>query len=406
MRKIALLALVAAQVSLTASASACACGQLPEFVTGIPAFLTDDKVQPTKADKDAERHRNDLKKDAELGAKYAAEALKELKPTKRAGLLERVQRIGNRLAEIANAEAVQVTWGDKRLNPFQYHFYVVEGKEVNAFSLPGGHIFVFEGLIDFAESDDELAGVIAHEIAHASFRHIATLQREQEKLGAITFPLILLSLLLGGESGTSGVAAGQLYNQAMGSGWSVQAEKSADFGGLQYMLRSPYKPLGILTFMERLAFRERKSSRMDWGIYRTHPPSRERANDLVADLEEAGIAMSRSQVSTTLSLESYPNDDGTVSLKFAQVVIGKLANDPARIEGIRRRVNTFMDTVPRLFDLRLDRGQLLGRGQRLFSLTEADAKIVGKNVEDATTQIMDGMKRAVFELNYRVWDAN
>lgn len=383
---------------------------------GAIAFACPEQSLPTvdgqpkpidqKAEKDALKHQSDLKKDADLGAKYAAEALKELKPTKRAGLHDRVNRIGMRLAEIANATQVQVSWGDKRLNPFDYKFYVVEGKEVNAFSLPGGHIFVFEGLIDFAESDDELAGVLAHEIAHASFRHIATLQREQDKLSAITFPLILLSMLLGGESGGNGAVAGQLYNQAMGSGWSVRAEESADFGGLQYMLKSTYNPLGILTFMERLAFQERKSSRVDWGIYRTHPPSRERANYLMSQLVLSGIPIARSHVSTTLSLTTYPNDDGTVSIKYAQVEIGRLANDPPRLDGIIRRVNQFMDTTPRLFDLRVDREQLLGRGQRLFSLTEEDAKIVGKSVTDATAQITAGMKRAIFELNYRIWNSD
>lgn len=360
----------------------------------------------TKAQREEARHTADLKKDRELGEKYAADILKELKMSTRADQQARVERIGACLAQVANTERVKVSWGDRRQNNFDYKFYVVQGKEVNAFSLPGGKIFVFEGLLDFAESDDEVAGVLAHEIAHASFRHIATMEREQEKLSAITFPLIVLSILVGGESGSAGMVTGQLYNQAMGSGWSVRAEESADSGGLQYLQKTTYNTLGMLTFMERLAWKERREARTDWGIYRTHPPTRERARALSAALQNAGVRFERSKVSTSLSLQSTPDQDQSVKLMFAGVEVARLIDDKERIAGIIARVNAFMDTAPSLNDLKLQHGQLLGRGQRLFSLTEQDAEFIGKSLPAATEDVFQGMRRAIFELSYRLWDAN
>ncbi len=117
--------------------------------------------------------------------------------------------IGGELAAIANASKVRTTWGDKRLNPFEYTFKVVE-EDVNAFSLPGGYIYIYEGLVKYAESDDELAGVLAHEIAHASMRHVATMQREAGKLSAMQNPLILAAILIGGAKGGDAMMVGQL----------------------------------------------------------------------------------------------------------------------------------------------------------------------------------------------------
>src|SRR5919199_1156903 len=82
-----------------------------------------------------------------------------------------------------NANPVPATYGSEKIVPYNYQFFVVDDKDVNAFSLPGGYIYVNKGLLDYVQSDDELAGVLGHEVIHAAHHHVAKLEREQHRLG-------------------------------------------------------------------------------------------------------------------------------------------------------------------------------------------------------------------------------
>ena len=356
----------------------------------------------TKEEKAARLHQEDLKKDAELGAKYSIEADKELKPTKNAAYTERVQRIGKLLAEIANRTPVDSLWGDKRLNPFPYTFKVVEGTDVNAFSLPGGYIYVYEGLVKEAESDDELAGVLAHEISHAEQRHVATLQREQAKMSNISLPLILLAILTGGAGAAAGAMGVSLASQAIGSGWSVKAEESADYGGVQYMQKSPYDPTGMLTFMERLARKNQLSDNIDWGIYRSHPPSRERARTLIAYMEKAKVPIRRSRVASSYRTTVQDAPDGATLLYGKKTLATFSGPDAkARAAAAATNVNDFFDSSPDLFELRKGAdGKIMGGGKTLFQLTPAD----GAPVADRQAQAVKAMQLAMYAIGSRVWD--
>ncbi len=364
------------------------------------------KLQEQAAQQE-QKHQQDIQNDIADGKKFAADADKDYKPTKNAEYQARVDRIGQELATIARANQVNVSWGDPRLNPFPYTFKVIEGEDVNAFSLPGGYIYVFEGLVKYVESDDELAGVLAHEISHAAFRHLATLRREQGKLEAITLPLILLSLLTGGASAGPLVYGGVLTGQAIGSGWSVKAEQAADYGGFQFMLKSRFNPVGMLTFMERLAFDERTKPHVDYGIFRTHPPGRERANVLLERLNQEGIPVRRSLVSTSLRCEVKPGDNG-VEVWFDGIKIHCFAGSDAldRADHAAEKLNTYFDQVPKLFESsKQGDGLLIGKGVELFSVDDDDATAAKSTVIQLGDDALKALKRATFELSYRVWDA-
>lgn len=364
-----------------------------------------------KAAQDKKRHADDLKRDSEMGAKYSAQIDKELKVTDDKEMTERVQRIGNELAQIANETEVEVTWGDKRLNPFQYQFKVVQDKDVNAFSLPGGFIYVYDGLIKFAESDDELAGVLAHEVAHASLRHVATLQREQSRLQAIQIPLILIAIFAGGANNAGqALTAGSLVGTAVGSGWSVKAEEAADYGGFQYLVKSKYDPTGMLTFMERLAIQERRKpvGFLDLGIYRTHPPSRERAEAITKFMTDAQLPIRRSKVAPSCRVDVKPHEDGTVQITFNERAIVALAGEGAleRADRMSRRINTFFDSEPDLYEVKAegDKGQIIGRRQALIEITHADAVAAKTTVAQLTEETTMNLKRAMGTLSFRVWN--
>lgn len=355
------------------------------------------------------RHREDLARDAELGRLYSKQVERELRLSKNTDKIERVERIGQHLADIANATQVRTLWGDSRLNPFDYTFRVIEGRSVNAFSLPGGFIYVYEGLIDYAETEHELAGVLAHEIAHASFRHVATLAREQSRFDLLTLPAILVTIFSGGRQGTEALMLSQLAGQAAQSGWSQRAEKAADLGGFEYMRLSDYNPVGMLTFLERLARDQRSREAIDWGIFRTHPPSRDRADLLVQYLRASDLPIRRSEVSTSFRVTLHESEEsaGRLEVHFNGRVLFAFAGPDAkaRAEKAIQNLNAFFDRVPELFDVTQRGDSVLGKGRVLFRVSPSDAEAMNMTVEEAAADAVRSLKRSLYMHAFRVWDA-
>lgn len=350
--------------------------------------------------------RRDIEADIAEGKKIAEMVEREMPLSEDEDAIARLQAIGAEMAEIANARPVSVLWGDRRHAQFPYSFRLLKGSDVNAFSLPGGTIYFYEGLLQFAESDDELAAVVAHEISHAAFRHMATLRREQSRLDLLNIPL-LIAMALSGDAGVARAAmAAQLATQGLVSGWSVQAETSADFGAVQYMRQSRFNPVGMLTFMERLAHRDKLSPNLDWGIYRTHPPSEERARFLVKTLNEMGIPIRRSAVTTSLAARSLPREDGSFEMWFGDLRIHTFRGEGARDRAARAVVNmnAFLDTVPQTFQFSQSGGEMLGNGRLLFSVSAADV-LEDQEIGVVSGEVAKSVRRSIFELGFRLWSA-
>ena len=379
-----------------------ACG----FSLTAALVLAQSKPPPaTKEEQEKTRLEQDVKRDTDAGRKYAEEVEKTLKLSKDEKAIERVQRIGAEIAKLANENGWVVTWGDKRPADFAYTFKVIEGEDVNAFSLPGGFIYIYEGLLKFSESDDEVAGVIGHEIAHAAFRHVATLQREQSKLQLVQIPLILATILTGGRTGDL-LQLGSLVGTALTNGWSVNAEKAADYGGFQMLRKSAYNPVGMLTFMERLAKRERVAEgAIDWGIYRTHPPSHQRAESLEANLRTANIPIKRSQVTTSFRVVLKEATEGSYEAYLGSAKLVKFGGDEAEVRGKAAvtRLNEFFDGTPALFELRVVGDRLIGSHEVLFELTSADADVESITPTLLRERVSASLKKAIYNINYRVW---
>ncbi len=348
--------------------------------------------------------KKELDADVAMGKDVAERVRKEMKLSTSAQMTDRVKRIGNEIAAIANRMHVVAPWGDKRFSPFEYSFEVIEGEDINAFSLPGGFIFVYEGLIKYAETDHELAGVIAHEIAHASFRHVATLQKESSKLQSFTIPLILVALLSGTDTGQKAAVATNLFETAIGSGWSVKAEEAADYGGLNYMVNSNYDPVGALTFMERLAFDAGSSEGIDWGIFRTHPPSKNRAQDMIRFLLKRDLPIHRSRTSTTFRAIRVDELDGTYSIRLLGEKVVTMAGptSQARADQAIERLNVFLDTLPGIFQVSLSgTATLKGDHQPLIELTPEDAAYSKLSEQALAQRVLSEMKSALFDLRRR-----
>ena len=121
--------------------------------------------------------------------------------------------------------------------PFEYSFHIVDQAEPNAFALPGGYIYVSRGLLALSNSEDELAGVIGHEITHAAERHTAGRQEFGRRLSPLSMGYM---------------RAGQL------AAYSRDQERDADRGGQIIAARAGWDPGGIAQFLQDLSAMERK----------------------------------------------------------------------------------------------------------------------------------------------------
>ncbi|TVR50962.1 MAG: M48 family peptidase [Puniceicoccaceae bacterium] len=175
--------------------------------------------------------------------------------------IERVQRIGHRIAEAVGDDLPGAEW----------EFVLFENEAVNAFALPGGKVGVFTGLLDLAETDDELAVVMGHEVAHVTARHGG---ERMSQIFALTAVGVALDAALSGQDQQTRALAMAAYGVGTTVGvilpYSRRAESEADEIGLIYMARAGYDPRAAITFWEKMAERAKGASRPP-EFLSTHP---------------------------------------------------------------------------------------------------------------------------------------
>ena len=144
----------------------------------------------------------EAEEEIQMGKTSALEVAKEYKFIDDPALVKRLETVGNPIAKVAREKEVPATYGKSTVAKFDYTFKIIDDKEVNAFALPGGYVYVNKGLVDYVHSDDELAGVIAHEIAHAAHHHIMQLIKAQQKENTALALAVLVGVAVGakGES--------------------------------------------------------------------------------------------------------------------------------------------------------------------------------------------------------------
>jgi predicted Zn-dependent protease len=196
-----------------------------------------------------------LEKEIALGKQLAQEVERQAKIIDDPIIAEYVNRVGQNIVRNSDAKV-----------PFTIK--VLDTEEVNAFALPGGFFFVNSGLILKAETEAELAGVMAHEIAHVACRH-GTKQATRGDLMQIG--AIAASIALGG---WTGYAIRQGMGLAIPLGYlqfSQQFERQADYYGLQYMYKSGYDPTAFVDFFEKIQTLEKKKPGTLSKVFSTHP---------------------------------------------------------------------------------------------------------------------------------------
>jgi predicted Zn-dependent protease len=200
-----------------------------------------------------------IEKEIALGKQMAQQVERQAKLVDDPVISEYVNRVGQNLVRNSDAKV-----------PFTIK--VIDGEEVNAFALPGGFFFVYSGLILKADTEAELAGVMAHEIAHVAARH-GTRQATRGQVAQLaTIPLIFM----GGWAGYGIRQAASVLVPVGFLSFSRQFESEADMLGLQYMYKTGYDPEAFVDFFEKIQSMEKKKPGTMAKVFSTHPPTDDR----------------------------------------------------------------------------------------------------------------------------------
>jgi predicted Zn-dependent protease len=217
-----------------------------------------------------------VQQDAEVGRQAAQDAERQL-PMLRDGMTEGyVNAIVQRLAAVAPGPR------------FPYRARVVNAAEINAFALPGGYVYVNRGLIEAVRNEGELAGVLAHEMAHVAQRHGTS---QATKAYGAQIGVGLLGSLLGGRDHRLGVGEqviGSLGLNALFMKFSRNAESEADRVGAQMMSRAGYDPMAMANFFDLLAAQQRGNPSAVSQFFSDHPSPKNRSASIRALAAQLG----------------------------------------------------------------------------------------------------------------------
>jgi predicted Zn-dependent protease len=173
--------------------------------------------------------------------------------------------------------------------PFKYHFYVIDADVYNAFATPAGHIFVYTGLLNAMQEEEELAGIMGHEIAHVYCRHISQKIERSKKISMASLAGVAAGVLMG--LGGAGDAAGAVTMGSMAAGqtaelaYSRENEMQADQLGVEFLTKADYSASGLLEILKKIRSKSWFGSDQIPTYLMTHPAVEDRIAFITSWLE-------------------------------------------------------------------------------------------------------------------------
>jgi predicted Zn-dependent protease len=255
----------------------------------------------TAATSGADIFKPGIKDQIELGQKAAASVRKEMRVLPDSDpRVKAVRQIGNKLVS-------QIPKSEREKKPFQYTFDVIDSAEINAFALPGGPIFFYRGLLENLQTEDQVAGVLGHELAHIRYEHWASSYANNQKrqLG-----LSVLLILLNANSTAFDIAS--VSDELLFTlPYSRSNESSADKSGYDLMVQARYNPQGMADVFRVLKEKGGSSKTAEWAS--SHPDADRRISSIEKRIAASGTqyppqtklsrsVMARSFISTKKAL--------------------------------------------------------------------------------------------------------
>lgn len=194
-------------------------------------------------------------------------------------VVEHVNKIGDRILSVLPQQ------------PFHYNFYVIKEDVYNAFATPAGQIFVYTGLLEAMEEEEELAGILGHEIAHVYCRHISQKIERSKKIGIATLAGIAAGILLGvggaGEAANAVTMGSVAAGQSAELSYSRENEMQADQLGLKFITEAGYSASGLLKILKKIRSKTWFGSDQIPKYLMTHPAVEDRIAHIGSWLESS-----------------------------------------------------------------------------------------------------------------------
>jgi beta-barrel assembly-enhancing protease len=248
------------------------CSLFASTIAVSPALAENKKKDPDEiGNRDVGKGINfySIEKEIALGKQMAQEVERQAKIVDDPVVAEYVNRIGQNLVRNSDAKV-----------PFTIK--VIDSEEINAFALPGGFFFVNTGILLNADNEAEMAGVMAHEIAHVAARHGTRQATRGDLVNYGSIPLIFLG-------GWTGYAIRQGMGLAIPMGFlsfSRGFESEADMLGLEYMYKAGYDPESFVDFFEKIQSLEKRKPNSMSKVFSSHPPTDDRIKAAQKNIQE------------------------------------------------------------------------------------------------------------------------
>jgi predicted Zn-dependent protease len=231
---------------------------LTACLTFPPLLFPGDNDWRKRASSTGELSKDDIPEEIRFGREVGARLLGKYGLYHDPSLMKYVNLVGRSLAR--NTDRPEI----------EFRFAVIDTNEINAFAAPGGYVFLTRGALALMKDESELAGVLAHELAHITGRHIV---KELNIRGAEDSPVAGLARLIGGSSEAARVAFAQAVDKAMDilfkDGYRREDEIQADKASAVYCALSGYDPSGLVRYLERIAAMKKRQTEV---LDKTHPP--------------------------------------------------------------------------------------------------------------------------------------
>lgn len=228
--------------------------------------------------------------EVQLGQEYSAQINAQLPIVQDAEINRYVNVLGDSISRLADDRGID------------YHFYIVNAPEINAFAVPGGFIYVNRGLIDRTQTLSQLAGVLGHEIGHVVRRH--SVQQMQKAQGA-NVGLVLGCTLLNICGSQAAQAAIQVRGSALFAKFSRDDEREADVEAIKNVIRAGIHPRGIPEMFAILLNERQRNPGAVEGWFATHPGEEERMRETEAMIAQYDAAILRTLITNTTNFANF-----------------------------------------------------------------------------------------------------
>ena len=333
----------------------------------------------------------DIVKEQKLGEKLSKDIEKKYEVVDDPKNNALINQIGNELVQTS------------ALKEMKYHFKILKEEGPNAFSIPGGYIYVTYDLFDYIQSDDELAGILAHEIAHIIHNHALKQTRDNTKYNLLT----ILAVLLTREPDV--VLLGKLTTITFLNQYSRDYEEEADLTAIDLSIKVGYNPVGFLTYLERQYTREMFKPSVNLGIFQTHPDTKDRVAYVKETLEEKGIEIDKRATTDYLKVNIkyiYEGSFCTGTIYIDNIPILVLTfpeNDKIYLKMIEtvQNLEKFLsiDLAPYEINVLIEgtTSTLLIGNDKIVSLDDSEVTFINKFSQEVLKETQDKIKQVLWK---------